>query len=73
MDWFWTVYAFVIGLCIGSFLNVVVLRGFSGESIVLPPSHCPKCDHKLAWYAENADTAKKKSVSSILSWSFLPG
>lgn len=50
MDWFWTVYAFVIGLCIGSFLNVVVLRGFSGESIVLPPSHCPKCDHKLAWY-----------------------
>lgn len=47
---FWTVYVFVVGICIGSFLNVVVLRAFSGESIVLPPSHCPKCDHKLAWY-----------------------
>lgn len=50
MDWFWTFYVFIIGLCIGSFLNVVVLRGFSGESIVLPPSHCTKCNHKLAWY-----------------------
>ncbi len=50
MTLFWTIYSFIIGLCVGSFLNVVVLRGFSGESIVLPPSHCPKCDHKLAWY-----------------------
>lgn len=50
LDYIWLVYIFVIGLCIGSFLNVVVLRGFSGESIVLPPSHCTKCDHKLAWY-----------------------
>lgn len=47
---FWTIYAFVIGLCIGSFLNVVILRSFSGESIVLPPSHCPKCNNKLKWY-----------------------
>lgn len=47
---FWTIYAFVVGLCIGSFLNVVILRGFSGESIVLPPSHCPKCNNKLKWY-----------------------
>lgn len=47
---FWTIYAFIIGLCVGSFLNVVVLRGFTGESIVLPPSHCTKCSHKLAWY-----------------------
>ena len=50
MTLFWTIYSLIIGLCVGSFLNVVVLRGFSGESIVLPPSHCPKCDHKLAWY-----------------------
>jgi len=21
-----------------------------GESLVTPPSHCPKCDHRLAWY-----------------------
>ncbi len=50
MDIFWTVYTFIIGICIGSFLNVVVLRGLSGESIVLPPSHCTKCNHRLAWY-----------------------
>ena len=50
MEWFWVLYAFIIGLCTGSFLNVVVLRGLSGESIVLPPSHCTSCNHKLAWY-----------------------
>ena len=50
MEWFWVLYALIIGLCVGSFLNVVVLRGLSGESIVLPPSHCTSCDHKLAWY-----------------------
>ena len=50
MELFFTFYAFVFGLCFGSFLNVVVLRGLSGESIVLPPSHCTKCNHKLAWY-----------------------
>ena len=50
MEWFWVFYALIVGLCVGSFLNVVVLRGFSGESIVLPPSHCTKCNHKLAWY-----------------------
>jgi len=41
---------FIIGLCIGSFLNVVILRGLSGESIVMPPSKCPACDHKLYWW-----------------------
>ena len=50
MFWLLLVYFIIIGLCVGSFLNVVVLRGLSGESIVLPPSHCTKCDHKLAWY-----------------------
>lgn len=37
----------VIGCIIGSFLNVVILRAFSGESIVLPPSKCPFCKTKL--------------------------
>ena len=50
MTLFWMIYVFIIGLCTGSFLNVVILRGLSGESIVLPPSHCTKCNHKLAWY-----------------------
>lgn len=38
---------FAFGSIIGSFLNVVALRGLSGESIVLPPSKCPKCENKL--------------------------
>ena len=37
----------VFGLCFGSFYNVVILRSLSGESIVFPPSKCPKCNHKL--------------------------
>lgn len=48
---FWIIpFLFIIGLIIGSFLNVVILRSFSGESIVLPPSHCTKCSEKLKWY-----------------------
>lgn len=45
---FYLVWVFIISICLGSFLNVVILRAFSGESIVLPPSKCPKCQHKLA-------------------------
>jgi leader peptidase (prepilin peptidase)/N-methyltransferase len=38
---------FLFGLTIGSFLNVVIYRLPRGESIVLPPSHCPGCQHRL--------------------------
>ena len=40
----------LFGLCIGSFLNVVIYRWPNGMSIVSPPSHCPNCDYKLRWY-----------------------
>jgi len=43
-------FVFVVGLCIGSFLNVVALRAFTGESIVLPASKCPKCGEKIKPY-----------------------
>ena len=36
------------GLVIGSFLNVLIWRVPREESIVRPPSHCPKCETKLA-------------------------
>lgn len=45
-----TVWLFVLGLCVGSFLNVVIARVPHGESIVRPRSRCPKCGHTLAWY-----------------------
>ncbi len=38
---------FIVGTIIGSFLNVVALRGLAGESIVLPPSHCTSCGNKI--------------------------
>jgi leader peptidase (prepilin peptidase)/N-methyltransferase len=41
---------FSLGACVGSFLNVVVWRLPRGESIVSPPSRCPYCEHRLAWY-----------------------
>ena len=43
-------WIFVIGLIIGSFLNVVILRTVSGESIVFPASKCPKFGNALKWY-----------------------
>lgn len=44
------IFVFITGACIGSFINVVALRGLSGESIVFPPSKCPKCNNRLNWY-----------------------
>lgn len=43
-------FIFLIGLCIGSFLNVVILRAFSNESIVFPGSKCPSCNTPLKWH-----------------------
>jgi leader peptidase (prepilin peptidase)/N-methyltransferase len=41
---------FLFGLLIGSFLNVCILRIPQGESIVLPPSHCPACNAEIKPY-----------------------
>ena len=43
-------FVFITGLCIGSFLNVVILRAFSNESIAYPASKCPMCQKPLRWY-----------------------
>lgn len=40
---------FIYGIVIGSFLNVCIYRIPNEESIVLPPSHCGKCNHRLGW------------------------
>src|SRR4051812_47870826 len=40
----------VLGLIIGSFLNVVVWRVPRGESVAQPGSRCPACGHSVrAW------------------------
>ena len=40
----------VVGACVGSFLNVVAWRLPRDESVVLPPSRCPKCGSRLRWF-----------------------
>ena len=44
------VLAGLIGLCIGSFLNVVIYRLPLGQSLASPPSRCRKCGYSLRWY-----------------------
>ena len=34
----------------GSFYHVLATRISKGKSIISPPSHCEKCNHKLKWY-----------------------
>ena len=61
--WFFPLCVFLLGLCFGSFANVVILRLPIGKSVVTPRSGCPKCGYQLTWY-ENIP---------VLSWIFLTG
>jgi leader peptidase (prepilin peptidase)/N-methyltransferase len=42
--------AFLVGLAFGSFLNVCILRLPHDRSLVRPPSSCPACGARIAWY-----------------------
>lgn len=53
----------VLGLIIGSFLNVVIWRVPRGESIVRPPSACPSCGHEI----------RPRDNVPILGWLLLRG
>ena len=55
--------ASILGILIGSFLNVVILRIPKDESVVFGASHCPKCLHPL----------KPWHNIPIISWLFLRG
>jgi leader peptidase (prepilin peptidase) / N-methyltransferase len=43
-----TIIFVLLGLVVGSFLNVCIDRLPRGQSIISPPSHCPSCDKKLS-------------------------
>jgi leader peptidase (prepilin peptidase) / N-methyltransferase len=42
------VLAFVYGLCLGSFANVLIWR-LPREETITGRSHCPRCGHMLSW------------------------
>ncbi len=58
-----TIFAGLLGLAFGSFLNVCLSRWPAGESIVKPHSHCRSCGRTLKWW-ENVP---------LLSWLALRG
>ena len=57
------VFAFVVGACIGSFLNVCVYRIPLNRSVVHPGSHCSACGAPIPWY----------NNLPIISWLVLRG
>ncbi|MEM6884442.1 MAG: prepilin peptidase [Verrucomicrobiota bacterium] len=44
------IYPFLVGACVGSFINVIVYRLPLERSIVRPGSHCAACGKPLKWY-----------------------
>ncbi len=56
-------FVFAFGASVGSFLNVVIYRLPKGISLVYPPSHCPKCHHRLG----------KSENIPVLGWLWLGG
>jgi leader peptidase (prepilin peptidase) / N-methyltransferase len=53
----------VLGLAVGSFLNVCIYRLPRQQSIAFPPSRCPRCGRGLSWF-DNIP---------VLSWMALRG
>lgn len=56
-------FMFVFGICIGSFLNVVILRLPRGESLIKRSSHCMTCGTKI----------RAIDLIPVFSWIFLRG
>jgi len=48
--WFQVGVIFMLGISIGSFLNVCIYRLPREESIVFPGSRCPHCRRAISWY-----------------------
>lgn len=53
----------LLGLAIGSFLNVVVYRVPAGKSVIFPASSCPKCGEEI----------KKRHNVPVFGWLILKG
>ncbi|MGD8278755.1 MAG: prepilin peptidase [Gemmatimonadota bacterium] len=49
-EWFFITAAGAVGAAVGSFLNVCIYRLPVGGSLLSPPSTCPACQTRIAWY-----------------------
>lgn len=58
MDNLILILIFLLGLCVGSFCNVLIYRLPRDEEFVRTPSHCMTCGHDLKWY----------EMIPVLSW-----
>ncbi len=60
---FFPFFVFILGLCFGSFANVVIYRVPLQKSVVKPRSACPQCKKPILWYQN----------IPVFSWLFLRG
>jgi len=63
MEIVWMVYFAIVGVVIGSFLNVCIYRIPKEENIAYPPSHCGSCGKRLNVF----------DLVPVFSWLFLKG
>lgn len=63
MESIFPIIILILGLLIGSFLNVCIYRIPKGESIAFPPSHCSSCGNNIKPY----------DLIPVISWIFLRG
>jgi leader peptidase (prepilin peptidase)/N-methyltransferase len=63
MDALSVAFLFLLGLLVGSFLNVCIYRIPRRESLAWPASHCTSCNRTLSWF-ENVP---------VFSWAILRG
>jgi len=63
MESIFPITIFILGLLIGSFLNVCIYRIPRGENIAYPPSHCTSCGNNIKSY----------DLIPVFSWIFLKG
>ena len=61
--WFFVVYAGLVGLIVGSYLNVVIHRLPQNLSTVVPRSRCPKCGAAI----------RARDNLPVVSWLMLRG
>jgi leader peptidase (prepilin peptidase)/N-methyltransferase len=50
IDWLLLAYAFLVGACVGSFLNVCIYRWPAELSVLRPRSRCGSCGEPVRWY-----------------------